>query len=93
MEEKFTEAWLSAREEARKLGVRLRPLEREKAMAQARRELSGNRDSEGFGELSRMGRLELTLEALAVKKQFTALFDDDQANNALDRLLEAGYRF
>ena len=32
-------------------------------------------------------------EALAVNKQFTSLFTDEEANNALMRLLEAGYRF
>jgi hypothetical protein len=33
------------------------------------------------------------LEALAVDKRFTTLFSDDEANNALSRLLAAGYRF
>jgi hypothetical protein len=28
-----------------------------------------------------------------VKKQFTGLFNDDEANNALMRLLDAGYKF
>ena len=36
---------------------------------------------------------ELSLEALAVKKQYTGLFSDEEANNALTRLLDAGYRF
>ena len=43
--------------------------------------------------LAQKGRLDLSLEALAVKKQFTALFTDEEANNALMRLLDAGYRF
>jgi hypothetical protein len=30
---------------------------------------------------------------LAVDKRFTTLFSDDEANNALSRLLAAGYRF
>ena len=34
-----------------------------------------------------------SLEALAVKKQFTALFSDEEANNALMRLVDAGYGF
>jgi hypothetical protein len=36
---------------------------------------------------------ELSLEALVVDKRFTALFTDEEANNALMRLLDAGYKF
>ena len=36
---------------------------------------------------------ELSLEALAVDKRFTTLFTDEEANEALTRLLEAGYKF
>ena len=39
------------------------------------------------------GRLDLSLEALVVDKRFTGLFTDEAANEALMRLLEAGYRF
>ena len=92
MEQKFTESWLAAREQAEKLGVRMRPLS-EDAMKDAHRCLSGHRESDGFSQLARLGRLDLSLEALAVKKQFTALFSDEEANNALIRLLEAGFRF
>ncbi len=93
MEEKFVDAWFAAREAAGKLGIRLRPVERADAMQQARRCLSGHRDSDGFAQLAAKGRLDLSLEALAVKKPYTSLFDDEQANNALMRLLDAGYRF
>ena len=92
MEQKFTENWLAAREQAEKLGVRMRPLS-EDSMKDAHRCLSGHRESDGFSHLARLGRLDLSLEALAVKKQFTALFSDEEANNALIRLLEAGFRF
>ena len=34
-----------------------------------------------------------SVEALVVDKRFTALFTDEEANEALSRLLEAGYRF
>ena len=63
------------------------------AVETARRVLSGSRDSEGFGQLQRLGRLELSLEALAVQKAYTALFSDEEVNNALMRLLDAGYKF
>lgn len=93
MEEKFIVAWEKAREQAQALGVKMRPVPREQALSNARRCLSGHRDSEGFAMLQQLGHLELSLEALAVHKSFTALFTDEQVNNALMRLLTAGYRF
>ncbi len=90
MEEKFLAACAEARAKAESLGVRIRPVA---DLTQARRVLSGHRESDGFALLAQKGRLDLSLEALAVKKQFTSLFTDEEANNALMRLLEAGYRF
>ena len=93
MEEKFVAAWLTNREKAAKMGVRLRPVEEADAMKTAHRWLSGHRESDGFAILADKKHLELTLEALAVDKRFTTLFTDEEANNALIRLLNAGYRF
>lgn len=93
MEEKFIAAWEQARQTAEQLGIRIRPVDRSAALGQAKRVLSGSRDSEGFGQLQKAGRLDLSLEALAVKKAYTALFSDEEVNNALMRLLDAGYRF
>ena len=90
MEEKFLAALEAARQQALSLGVRIRPTD---TLAAAKRCLSGHRESDGFFALADRGRLELSLEALAVKKQFTALFSDEEANNALTRLLNAGYKF
>ena len=90
MEEKFLQAAAAARTQAEALGVRIRPLT---DMTAAHKILSGHRESDGFGALADKGRLDLTLEALAVKKQFTSLFTDEEANNALDRLLFNGYKF
>ena len=90
MEEKFLQAVEAARVQAEKLGVRIRPIADMKA---AHRVLSGHRESDGFFQLADKKRLDLTLEAIAVKKQFTALFNDEEANNALDRLLLNGYKF
>ena len=90
MEGKFLAALAANREKAAALGVRIRPVT---DMAQAKRILSGSRASDGFGELATKGQLILSLEALAVDKRFTALFTDEEANTALDRLLAAGYRF
>ena len=93
MEEKFIAAWASAREKAAALGVKTRPVPAEDAMKSAHRCLSGRRLSDGFNALKDKGHLELTLEALAIDKRYTGLFTDEEANEALTRLLEAGYRF
>ena len=91
MEEKFIAAWLAARQQAQALGIRLRPVEKEDMLASVHRQLTGNRCSDGFGQLETKGRLDLSLEALAVDKRFTGLFSDEEANQALTRLLETGY--
>ena len=93
MEQKFVSTWLANRETAARMGLRLRPVTAEDAMKTAHRWLSGHRESDGFAILADKGRLDLTLEALAVDKRFTQLFTDEEANNALMRLLSAGYRF
>ena len=89
MEEKFIAIWEENRAKAAAMGIRMRPLD----LQGARRCLSGSRLSDGFQELSAKGALKLSLEALAVDKRFTALFTDEEANEALMRLLEAGYKF
>ena len=91
MEQAFISAWAKAREQAAKLGVRIRPVNDADAMKQAKRILSGHRESDGFFQLADKKRLDLTLEALAVQKNFTGLFTDEEANEALNRLLSAGY--
>jgi len=91
MEEKFIAAWAANREKARALGVRMRPVAPEDALKTARYLLSGSRCSDGFDALAAKSSLSLSLEALATDKRFTGLFTDDQANTALQRLLDAGY--
>lgn len=93
MEEKFIAAWASNREKAAALEIRIRPVTPEEAVKTARRCLSSHRLSDGFGGLAQKDRLDLSLEALAIDKRFTTLFSDEEANEALTRLLEAGYRF
>ena len=93
MEQKFIEAWAFARAKAETLGIKMRPVADADALKTAHRALSGNRLSDGFNQLQAKGHLELSLEALVVDKRYTALFTDEEANEALMRLLEAGYRF
>ena len=92
MEQKFIAAWTANREKAAALGIRMRPMGAD-PMQDAHRCLGGHRESDGFFDLANKGQLKLSLEALAIDKRFTALFSDDEANNALTRLLSAGYRF
>ena len=89
MEEKFIAAWEANRAAANLMGIRMRPLD----LKNAKRVLSGSRLSDGFNELASKGQLKLSLEALAIDKRFTSLFTDEKANEALSRLLEAGYHF
>lgn len=93
MEQKFIDAWRAARENAAARGIRMRPVADGDALKFAFRILSGNRLSDGFNELKAQGLLKWSLEALVVDKRFTGLFTDEQANEALMRLLEAGYKF
>ena len=87
MEEKFIAAWDSNRAAANLMGIRMRPLD----VKGAKRILSGSRLSDGFNELKAKNALKLSLEALVVDKRFTGLFTDEEANEALSRLLEAGF--
>ena len=89
MEEKFIAAWESNRAAANLMSIRMRPLD----LKGAKRVLSGTRLSDGFNDLAAKGQLKLSLEALAIDKRFTGLFTDEEANEALMRLLDAGYHF
>ena len=93
MEKKFAAAWVQNRAKAEALGIKMRPVAEEDAVKAAKRILSGNRLSDGFNQLQVQGQLKLSLEALVVDKRFTALFTDEEANEALMRLLEVGYTF
>ncbi len=93
MEEKFSAAWAASRNQAAIHGIRMRPVEAGTAVKSAKRILSGSRLSDGFNDLAARGLLKLSLEALVIDKRFTGLFTDEEANEALSRLLEAGYRF
>ena len=89
MEEKFIAAFEQNRAAALLLGIRMRAQD----LKGAKRILSGSRLSDGFNDLASKGQLKLSLEALVIDKRFTALFTDEEANEALSRLLDAGYRF
>ena len=87
MEEKFIAAFESNRAAAGLMGIRMRSLD----LKTAKRTLSGTRLSDGFNDLAKKGQLKLSLEALVIDKRFTQLFTDEEANEALTRLMEAGF--
>ena len=89
MEEKFIAAFEQNRAAALLLGIRMRAQD----LKGAKRILSGSRLSDGFNDLAAKNMLKLSLEALVIDKRFTSLFSDEEANEALMRLLDAGYRF
>ena len=91
MEQQFISQWEKCRELAARAGVRMRTVTAGEAMKTAHRSLSGSRTSDGFAALAQIGHLEWSLEALAVDKRFTGLFSDEEANEALARLMEAGF--
>lgn len=91
MEKAFLSAWNQCRTLTQEAGIRLRPITPEDMMKAAHRALSGSRTSDGFAALVQKGHLEWSLEALVVDKRFTGLFSDEEANEALQRLMEAGY--
>lgn len=93
MEQKFAAAWAENRAKAESFGIKMRPVPPEDSLKSAKRILSGNRLSDGFNQLQAKGQLKLSLEALVIDKRFTALFTDEEANEALQRLLEVGYNF
>ena len=93
MEQKFAAAWAANRAKAETLGIKMRPVSETDALKTAKRSLSGNRLSDGFNQLLAKNALNLSLEALVIDKRFTELFTDEEANEALMRLLEVGYRF
>ena len=93
MEQKFAAAWAANRAKAETLGIKMRPVADTEAVKTAKRTLSGNRLSDGFNQLLAKNALNLSLEALAIDKRYTELFTDEEANEALMRLLEVGYKF
>jgi hypothetical protein len=57
----------------------------------AHRLLASSEVSSGFTALFERGRLDLTVEALAVKPEFADLFTEDEVETARERLRQLGY--
>lgn len=97
LEERFAERWAANWDQMDALGIpTARPRQQAEklgCMALAHRCLAGQRCSDGFQILLEKNRLDLSLEALALQSPWGALFTDQEANEALTRLLEVGYTF
>ncbi|WP_284640790.1 hypothetical protein [Paenibacillus silviterrae] len=59
----------------------------------AKKFVLSNTPSDGFSELWKRGRMDLTVEALvAYHEEFSPIFSDSEKNAARNRLLEMGYK-
>lgn len=94
--EKFTRLLLRAAEDCRHLGYHPRKfmqmVNAEGGEATAKRLLSSSKISDGFVELSSMGHLELTVEALILENGWQYAFDPELIAMATKRLRDVGYK-
>ncbi|MFD6949557.1 hypothetical protein A6A08_07575 [Nocardiopsis sp. TSRI0078] len=59
----------------------------------ARRLLNAPAISDGFSNLGERGRLDLTVEALVLRPEFSPLFTQEELGRARSRLEQFGHRF
>lgn len=96
MEQQFSERVLAQmqtaeREKYCRTGRLLAQIEKFGALGYTKAQFRRGRVCDGFDELAEAGQLALSIEALAVSKQFGELFTDEEADFCLQALLEAGY--
>lgn len=96
-EDGFLSAWEKAWVQMEQAGIQTARMRQQVkklgAVTAARHCLGSRRCSDGFQQLAARGLLHLSLEALCLKSAWGSLFTDEEANEALNRLLEAGYQF
>lgn len=92
---RFAAAWANCWTKMDALGIGTARMRKQAedlgALTAAHRLLSGRRCSDGFTALAEKGQLKLSLEALILEPAWGGLFTDEEANEALNRLMEAGY--
>lgn len=95
-QERFTKLLREGAEECRRIGYNprkfLQMLAADGGYATAQKLLASPRISDGFVELSMLGRLDLSVEALVLEHGWGPAFDTELVNRARKRLIEAGYR-
>lgn len=91
LEAQFHQEMLKIYDEASKLGyypTRFRQMVDEHGgLATAKRLLFGEVPSEGFGRLWELGRIDLTVESLALREPWRRLFTDEELSEAERRLM------
>ena len=96
LEKKFSSEWMKKAEEAQGIdgynATRLlKDIEERGGVSVARRTLNRNGCSENFEILKKRNSLDLSMEALIVKGEYGALFEDKEVNDCLTLLCECGY--
>lgn len=96
-EEAFSQSLGKTWDEMDRLGIRTARVRKQAAehgtVSTVKRCLRGTQVSDGFRELTLKRRLNLSLEAQVLDRRWGTLFTDEEANEAIARLLEAGYQF
>ena len=87
----MTQMQTAERERYCRTGRAIAQIEKYGALSYAKEQFRHGRVCDGFDELAEAGQLALSIEALAVSKQFGELFTDEEADFCLQALLEAGY--
>ena len=91
----FDKAWTERCQKAQELGIpmkrTLESIESFGGVETARRIFARRRNSDGFAALAKLGRLDLSLETLVLEPAYGGLFSDEEANFALESLLDGGY--
>ena len=96
LEKKFSEEWMKKAEQTQAFeqynATRLlKNIQERGGVSVARRMLERNGCSESFALLKKHNRVDLSMEALVVKGEYGALFEDDEVNQCFTLLCETDY--
>ncbi len=96
LEAAFEQEMETTYHEAAKLGYRatyfMRMVREHGGMETARRLLAQESSPEGLGRLWELGRLDISVEAIVLKPEYTPLFTDEERRIARERLAEMSYK-
>ena len=95
IEAEFTQAMVDLCQEARSIGynpIRFQQmLEEHGALSAAHQLLAARRFHDGFTKLWKLGRLDISLECVALKPKFRELFSNEELSEARRRLQELNF--
>ena len=93
--DKFEKALAENIEKAGKLGVNMTRIgasaQKFGAVKYIKEQIKRDNLGDGFDQLAKMGRLDLSWQALVIAKEFGDLFEDDEVNYCYMVLLDEGY--